>query len=84
MQGGGEIDAVQLVGIHQAPLPKPWVLRMVSPPSNGLPPRTASRSRSEKEPMPVPARCFWVACTKRLSSCTSPKFHPRRRSTSPD
>jgi hypothetical protein len=64
-------------GSVASPVPKPC--RKVEPLSTGLPPCTASRSRSLKVPMPVPPRFPWRACSKRASSCTSPKFHPRQR-----
>jgi hypothetical protein len=40
------------------------------------PPRTASRARSLKVPMPLPFSDSCEACTKRAPSATSPKFQP--------
>ncbi len=41
-----------------------------------LPPRPASRIRSLKVAMPVPAMLTWVAWTNRESLATVPKFQP--------
>ncbi len=41
-----------------------------------LPPRAASRIRSSKVAMPVPAIVSWVACSNRALFATAPKFQP--------
>lgn len=61
------------LGLVNRPEAKPWTRGSSS---KGPPPRTASRARSEKVAMPVPAMFFCVACTKRASSAISPKFQP--------
>ncbi len=61
------------LGSVYRPLANPWTPGSAS---KGPPPRTASRARSEKVAMPVPAMFFCVAWTKRASSATSPKFQP--------
>ncbi len=65
--------AGEAFGAVNRPEAKPWTRGSSS---KGPPPRTASRERSEKVAMPVPAMFFCVAWTKRASSATSPKFQP--------
>ncbi|CPU66368.1 Uncharacterised protein [Mycobacteroides abscessus] len=55
-------------------MPKPCV--NVVAPSTGEPPCTASRSRSEKVPMPVPPSWPCVACSNSALPATSPKSQP--------
>ena len=60
------------LGSTYRPVAKPWSRRGL----NGPPPRTASRMRSENEPMPVPAMFTWIAFTPRPLLAMTPKFQP--------
>ena len=51
----------------------PWIRGSSS---NGPPPRTASRSRSLKVPIPAPKSSSWLACWNLALFATSPKFQP--------
>ena len=71
-----QLAVVAELGGLGAMTPASWGMFSNRLPRFGPPPRTASRSRSLKVPMPVPPMLPWVACTKRWSFSTSPKFQP--------